>query len=135
MLCVVYLYAIHFKKWFSVCYTLRIFIKPLREMEHRRIAIYLNSRQATAKVQLNHLYTQKVDLIIFKTGYSKTEVARQLLMKSFQTEDLSELKERIYYAANLDQETIKVVDISVKRRIADVCKKALKLAIDKGYLL
>lgn len=81
------------------------------------------------------MYTQKVDSIIFKTGYSKTEVARKLLMKSFQTDDVMELRERIFYAANLDEETIKVVDISVKRRVAEVCKKALRMAIDRGYLL
>lgn len=124
-----------FKKCFFVCYNSGIFIKPFSDMEHRRIAIYLNSRKQTAQVQLNHLYSAKIDTIIFKTGYSKTEVARKLLMLSFQTEDVSELKERIFYAANLDEETLKVVDISVKRKIAEVCKKALKLAIDKGYLL
>lgn len=84
---------------------------------------------------MNHMYTQKVDTIIFKTGDSKTEVARKLLMMSFQTNDIAELKERIYYAADVSQETLMEADISIKRRIGEACKKALKLAIDKGYLL
>lgn len=99
-------------------------------MEHRRIAIYLDSRKATAKVQLNHLYSQKISYIIFKTGESKTEVARKLLMDAFQTGDLSELKERIIYAADIKEDTL-----TAKRKIGEVCKRAIKLAIDKGYLL
>jgi hypothetical protein len=104
-------------------------------MEHRRIAIYLGDRKQVAQVQLNHLYTSKFDSILFKTGYSKTEAARKLLMLSFQTNDFDELKERIYYAANINEEVLKVADISIKRRIGEACKKALKIAIDKGYLL
>ncbi len=114
---------------------IRIFIKPFLDMQHRRIAIYLDSRTPIAKIQLNHLYTQKVDRVIFKTGESKTSVARKLLMLSFQTEDTIELRERIYYAAQIDVNLLKDADIKVKRRIAEACKKALKLAIDRGYLL
>ncbi len=94
-------------------------------MEHRRIAIYLGSRIPVAKVQLNHLYSSKIDHIIFKTDDTKTEVARQLLMKSFQTTDVTELRERIIYAANVKDDSL-----SAKRRIGEVCKLAIRRAID-----
>ncbi len=94
-------------------------------MDHRRIAIYLGNRVATAQVKFNHLYTSKIDSIIFKTGDTKTEVARQLLMKSFQTTDIIELRERIVYAANVTGNTL-----TEKRKIGEVCKLAIRRAID-----
>lgn len=103
-------------------------------MRDRRIAIYLGSYKATSQVKLNHAYTSKIESIIFKTGDKKTEVARKLLMHTFQTTDVSELKEKIFYAASMVKDTSKT-DQGFKRRIAVVCKKALKIAIDKGYLL
>jgi hypothetical protein len=96
-------------------------------MTHRRIAIYLDGRKATAKVQLNHLYSQKIGHIIYRTGESKTEIARRLLMDFFQTDDLAELRERIIYTADMKEETL-----TDKRKIAEVCKRAIKLSIDKG---
>lgn len=104
-------------------------------MEHRRIAIYLEGRKQVAQVQLNHLYTSKFERIIFKTGDSKTEVARKLLMHSFQTTNPCELKERIFYAANINEEALTTANISIKRKVGEICKKAIKIAIDNGYLL
>lgn len=103
-------------------------------MRDRRIAIYLGSYKPTAQVKMNHSYTSKFESIIFKTGYNKTEVAKRLLMHTFEAVDLDELKEKITYAANLITDTAKTEE-GTKRRIAVVCKKALRLAIDRGYLL
>lgn len=94
-------------------------------MEHRRIAIYLGSRTPTAKIQMNHLYSSKIDRIIFKEGITKVEAARQLLMKSFQTTDILELRERIIYAANVTGD-----GLGEKRKIGAVCKLAIRRAID-----
>lgn len=100
-------------------------MKPFLSMEHRRIAIYLGSRVQTAQVKFNHLYTSKIDKIISQLDVTKTEAARQLLMKSFQTTDVSELRERIIYAANVTDNSL-----SAKRRIGEVCKLAIRRAID-----
>jgi hypothetical protein len=107
-------------------------------MTHRRIAIYLDSRKPITQVQLNHFYSSKIDRIIFKEGISKTEAARKLLLLSFGVNDVSELKEHITYAANLY--TFKNASTSNKStgigsKIGHVCKKAIKMAIDNGYLL
>jgi hypothetical protein len=119
--------AMQFLHFFVLCYGVCIFIKPFFYMQHRRIAIYLEPGKPTAKVQLNHLYSQKIGSIIYKTGESKTEIARRLLMDAFQTVDLIELRERIIYAADIKEETL-----TAKRKIAEVCKRAIKLSIDKG---
>jgi hypothetical protein len=103
-------------------------------MKDRRIAIYLGSHKATSQVKMNHAYTNKIESIIFKTGHNKTEVARQLLMHSFQTNNVCELKEKIVYAANMVNDTA-ITEMGFKRRVAVVCKKAIKIAIDNGYLL
>ncbi len=107
-------------------------------MIHRRIAIYLDSRKPITQVQLNHLYTSKIEKIIFKEGISKTEVARKLLMQSFGVTDIPELHERIIYAANhyeFKNSTAGNKSTGIGSRVGHVCKKALKLAIDRGYLL
>jgi hypothetical protein len=103
-------------------------------MENRRIAIYLDSRKALAQVQLNHSYSAKIAKIIFKEGISKAEAGRRLLMKSFQTEDILELQERISYAASLHQfkaprkGSTRITGLGSK--ISYVCKLAIKKAID-----
>lgn len=102
-------------------------------MDNRRIAIYLNSRIPTAKIQLNHLYTSKIDQIIFKEGITKVEAARNLLMKSFQTNDISELKERIFYAASMyefKKTNPDKLSVGIGSKVGHICKIALRRAID-----
>ncbi len=72
------------------------------------------------------------------TGERKATIARMLLMRAFEAKDNSELKDKINYAASLYTFTKINEGKSTKgigSKVGHVCKKALKLAIDRGYLL
>lgn len=99
----------------------------------RVIAIYLEEKadygtykgvpRMFTKIQMNHSYNKKFEEIRQRTGDKKTELARNFLKRIFKTNDVSELKEVILYSADFNP-----------KKIANVCKLALKKAIDSYQL-
>lgn len=102
-------------------------------MSIRVIAVYLEEKaeygsckgvpRMFTKIQMNHAYNKRFEEIRQRTGDKKTQLARIFLMSIFKTHDVSELKEVILYSAGFDP-----------KKIALVCKSALKKAIDSYQL-
>jgi hypothetical protein len=107
---------------------------------NRRIAIYLDrgTTVPVTQIKLNHAYTSKFETLASRIGEKKSKVARELLMLTFQAKDCEELKEKIFYAASMvtfkrGRDTAKCTGIGSK--ISHVCKNAIRIGIDKGYLI
>lgn len=99
----------------------------------RRVVIYLDSRTPIANIHLNYSYTNKLESLINKTGETRSATAKKLLIQSFGTSDLSELKERIVYAASncvFGRAKENSKQIGMGSKVGYVCKIALKRAID-----
>ena len=92
---------------------------------NRRIAIYLDKRTQFAQIQFNHSVTKKISNLIARQGVSKNEFAVNTLKEAFNTDNVTELKERIIYASN-------TMDIGGQenQKIANTCKVVMKRVID-----
>lgn len=106
-------------------------------MLDRRIEIYLEGRaidrktghrrgrtKTFAKIQMNHAYHAKIEYIRKQRGgCGKSVIIREFLMNIFNTKNVYELKERIYYASEIQN-----------KKISDICKLAIRKAIDNYKL-
>ena len=98
-------------------------------MEKRmNIAIYLNEckppmitrTRPYVRIVFSHGYTRKIEQILRRQGFPKTELARTCLMKSFGTTSIKELKAMIEYSSEQQSKPLN-----------EICKIAIKKAIDE----
>lgn len=105
--------------------------------ESRRVTVYLGSYKPIANIRLTHSYNSKLSEIVKKTtGDNKSETIRLLLFTFFKTDDITELKERIFYAASNIEFVIcrknkkSIGTPGMASKIGRVCNVAIKKAID-----
>lgn len=109
--------------------------------ENRRVTVYLGAYKPIANISLTHSYSSKLSQIVKKTtGDNKSETIRILLFTFFKTDDIVELKERIFYAAaNVEFTRPRKNKKSsgtpgMSSKIGRVCNLAIKKAIDNYSL-
>jgi hypothetical protein len=92
-------------------------------MNERRIVVAFNPKgkdYCFTEVFLNHAYAKKFNDILNKSDHNwKTQLAKELIGKTFGTTNNEELKEKIIYCAEVQQ-----------KPISKICSLAIRKAID-----